>query len=84
MAAWLDEEPEMVTTVSVKFEMGKARAIYGTQPQDYSISSYVLDGVESKLFNVEEVESGLVGQDFIATMIRRRRSMRWKCRSKGP
>nr|UUV42252.1 MAG: putative RNA dependent RNA polymerase [Hattula totivirus 2] len=71
MVGWLDSEPEIVASASEKFEMGKARAIYGTQPIDYSISSYVLDNIESRMYNVEGVESGLVGQDFIATMIRR-------------
>ncbi|UUV42206.1 MAG: putative RNA dependent RNA polymerase [Enontekio totivirus 2] len=71
MIAWLDEEPVTRATASEKFELGKSRAIYGTQPEDYVISSYVLDGIESNLHKVEGVESGLLGQDFIATMIRR-------------
>nr|WCJ14331.1 MAG: RNA-dependent RNA polymerase [Aedes japonicus totivirus 1] len=71
MVAWLDQEPCIVATASEKFEMGKARAIYGTQTEDYSIAAYVLDGIEAKLYNVDGVESGLVGHDFIATMIRR-------------
>lgn len=71
MVEWLESEPMMLATASEKFEMGKARAIYGTQPVDYSIASYVLDNIESRLYNINGVESGLVGQDFIATMIRR-------------
>lgn len=71
METWLDTEPEIVATASEKYEMGKARAIYGTQPIDYSIASYVLDGIESGLSNIDGIESGLVGVDFIATMIRR-------------
>ncbi|UUV42284.1 MAG: putative RNA dependent RNA polymerase [Joutseno totivirus] len=71
MIAWLDGEPVTRATASEKFELGKSRAIYGTQPEDYVISSYVLDGVESNLHKVEGVESGLLGQDFLATMVRR-------------
>lgn len=71
MIDWLEVEPVMQATASEKFEMGKARAIYGTQPLDYSISAYVLDGIESRMHRVIGVENGLTDQDFIATIIRR-------------
>nr|UUV42583.1 MAG: RNA dependent RNA polymerase [Vaasa totivirus] len=71
MISWLDSTPVTRATASEKFELGKSRAIYGTQPEDYVISSYVLDGIETQLHRVDGVESGLLGLDFIATMVRR-------------
>lgn len=71
MIAWLDSEPIMEATASEKFEMGKARAIYGTQPKDYSITSFSLDGIETVMNRIDGIESGLLGLDQIATMIRR-------------
>ncbi|UUV42236.1 MAG: putative RNA dependent RNA polymerase [Hanko totivirus 8] len=71
MVAWLYGKPVTRATASEKFELGKSRAIYGTQPEDYVISSYVLDGIEPQLHRVKGVESGLLGLDYIATMVRR-------------
>lgn len=71
MTEWLDSEPKMVATASEKFEMGKARAIYGTEPCDYSIASYALSGIEEKLYHVDGVESGLTGLDYVVSLTRR-------------
>lgn len=71
MVPWLDSEPIMVARASEKYEMGKARAIYGTEVEDYSIASYALAGVEDYLYNIDGVESGLTGLDFMNAMIRR-------------
>lgn len=71
MVAWLTTEPRVDAVASEKFEMGKSRSIYGTTTIEYVISSYVLDGIEPHLSNVDGLEAGLVGLDFLATMIRR-------------
>lgn len=71
MEAWLESEPRITATASEKYEMGKARAIYGTEPLDYAISSYVLSDIEEHLYNVEGIESGLTDLDHLASMVRR-------------
>lgn len=71
IVSWLDTPPAIIATASEKFEMGKARAIYGTGVVDYAICAYVLDGIEEVMYRVDGIESGLTGLDFIATMIRR-------------
>nr|QRW42111.1 MAG: RNA-dependent RNA polymerase [Tzifr virus] len=71
MLSWLDSRPEIRATASEKFEMGKARAIYGTGVVDYSIHSYVLDGIEANLSRVDGIEYGLRGKAALATMVRR-------------
>lgn len=73
MLPWLEQEPEMVARASEKYEMGKARAIYGTDVVDYAIASYALDKIEEFLYNVNGVESGLTGLDQQTAMIRRAR-----------
>lgn len=76
MTAWLDSEPRVVATASEKYEMSKARAIYGTQPIAYSIASYVLDGIEDRFHNVDGVESGLVDLDYVVAIARRLQNVR--------
>lgn len=71
MIGWMELEPKMQATASEKFEMGKARAIYGTGVNDYAISCYALDGIEDYLYNADGIESGLLGRDALATIIRR-------------
>lgn len=71
MVAWLDSPPEIRATGSEKMEPGKKRAIYGSDPKDYSIHDYVVRTVEGSLSRIEGVESGLMGLDAIASMIRR-------------
>nr|QRW41701.1 MAG: RNA-dependent RNA polymerase [Stinn virus] len=71
MLGWLVSEPMIKATASEKFEMGKARAIYGTGVVDYSVHSYALEGVEVNLSRVDGIEYGLSGKAVLATMIRR-------------
>lgn len=75
MVAWMAEPPRIQATASEKYEMGKARAIYGTEPVDYAISSYVLDDIEDHLYNVDGIESGLTDMDFLVAMVRRLRKV---------
>ncbi|ASA47459.1 RdRp [Aedes alboannulatus toti-like virus 1] len=72
MVAWLDDEPRTEAVASEKFEMGKARAIYGTKPIDYTISSYVLNDIEPRLSVIPGIESGLNGMDIIASVANRK------------
>lgn len=71
MVGWLNKEPRTEAVASEKYEMGKARAIYGTKPLDYAISSYILNDLEPKLHLVKGIESGLTGMDIITSMIHR-------------
>nr|UUV42499.1 MAG: RNA dependent RNA polymerase [Hanko totivirus 5] len=72
MVGWLDVEPIMEAVGSEKFEMGKARAIYGTKPMDYTISSYVLNEIEPRLNVIDGIEAGLTGIDVINGLLNRR------------
>ncbi|KXJ74087.1 hypothetical protein RP20_CCG014376 [Aedes albopictus] len=54
---------------SEKYEMGKARAIFGTGVKDYAICAYALDRIEEYLYNIDGVESGLQGFDHLATRV---------------
>nr|UUV42560.1 MAG: RNA dependent RNA polymerase [Kuusamo totivirus 1] len=72
MVAWLDSEPRMEAVGSEKYEMGKARAIYGTKPIDYAISAYVLNEIEPRMNLIEGIEAGLTGIDVIAGLMNRR------------
>nr|QUS52818.1 RNA-directed RNA polymerase [Mute swan feces associated toti-like virus 2] len=71
MLGWLDTEPKILATGSEKYEMGKARPIYGTMPLDYAIMSYVIKPIEQRLWMVEGIEQGLTGFDEMAGMRRR-------------
>lgn len=71
MVGWLEQEPVMQATASEKFEMGKARAIYGTGVVDYSVAAYALDGLEDKMHNIDGIESGLTGLDYVVAIVRR-------------
>lgn len=69
--SWIDTEPRIEAVASDKFESGKSRAIYGTKPIDYAIMTYVIQKAEIKLSSICGVESGLIGLDEIAGILRR-------------
>lgn len=71
MMEWIDTKPEIRATASEKFEMGKARAIYGTEPRDYTIVTHVIMGIEPKLSRIHGVELGLNGFDELQCINRR-------------
>lgn len=71
MCDWLKSDPAIYATGSEKMEPGKKRAIYGSNPIDYSIHDYVVRRVEGMLCNIEGLESGLVGVDYVTSMVRR-------------
>jgi hypothetical protein len=74
MSKWLgEEEPKIQASASDKFENGKARAIYGTDIIDYSITSYLINDVEKKLSKIDGIENGLRGGDEVASIYRRKR-----------
>nr|UUV42489.1 MAG: RNA dependent RNA polymerase [Hanko totivirus 3] len=72
MTSWLDEEPRMEAVGSEKYEMGKARAIYGTKPIDYTISAYVLNEIEPRMNVIDGIEAGLTGIDVITGLFNRK------------
>lgn len=71
MVLWMDQTPKIEAVASEKFEMGKARAIYGTKPVDYAIMSYVISSSERKLWRIDGVEAGLSGLDEVMCIVRR-------------
>lgn len=70
--SWIETEPRIEAVASDKFESGKSRAIYGTKPIDYAIMTYVIQKAEMRMSSVAGVESGLVGLDEIAGILRRK------------
>lgn len=72
---WLDEEPKIDSVASEKYEVSKARAIYGTKVKDYTIMSYAIGKVEPHLHNIIGVEGGLVGIDELRCVLRRAEAM---------
>lgn len=70
ICSWLSSEPEIRAVASEKFEMGKARAIYGTLPKDYTIMTYVIQNIERKLYRIQGIEFGLNGSDDVLTYLR--------------
>lgn len=71
MEAWLDLTPIIKATGSEKLECGRPRAIFGTSLEDYSIMSYVIDGVERHLHLIEGIEAGLTGASELQALLRR-------------
>lgn len=71
MLRWIETRPTIKATASEKFEMGKARAIYGTGVVDYTIVSHVIAGIEPKLNRVDGIEGGLSGFDEIQCIRRK-------------
>nr|UUG74264.1 MAG: RNA-dependent RNA polymerase [XiangYun toti-like virus 9] len=76
MVKWLDREPAIYATGSEKMEPGKKRAIYGSDPVDYSIHDYVIRRVEGLLSQIDGLESGLLGRDYVSSTVRRVHAIR--------
>lgn len=68
---FLSYEPATIGTASNKFENGKARAIYGTGVVDYTVYSFVLSNLESRMDRVEWVEEGESGFEVMQSMQKR-------------
>ncbi|QVT76732.1 RdRp [Bemisia tabaci toti-like virus 1] len=64
-------EPIEEATASEKMESGKARAIYGTKPLHYVISSYATDKFEERLRLVQGLEKGVSGLEGLVREIKR-------------
>lgn len=62
-AKLFNSKPEEHSTASEKYENGKARAIFGTHTDHFSISSYATDGFEENLKDAEGFEKGFAGAD---------------------
>lgn len=72
MVDWINKEPVINAIASEKYEMGKARAIYGTDVVDQGIMSYLLVVLEPRLSNIDDIESGLTGKAEVLSIIRRK------------
>lgn len=71
MVKWLDGEPKIVAIASEKYEMGKARAIYGTKIEDQCIMAYLLNVLEPRLYYIDDIECGLTGRSEVLSILRR-------------
>lgn len=71
MTGWLNSEPKLVARGSEIFLHNKARAIYGTEPIDYTIMSYAFLDMEIHFFVLLGVTCGLSGMAETAVMLRR-------------
>ena len=63
---WIDSEPKLEARGSEKMESGKARAIYGTAPQDQAITTYVIGPLERQMGNVKGLINGHMGVHEVA------------------
>ncbi|CAB4064054.1 unnamed protein product [Lepeophtheirus salmonis] len=66
MNLWLDTEPKLVALGSDKMEPGKARAIYGTAPQDQAIITYLVKPIEGNFKNNSYLVGGHSGIQEVA------------------
>ncbi|QQP38417.1 Uncharacterized protein FKW44_018984 [Caligus rogercresseyi] len=71
MESWLADTPVLEARGSEKFELGKARAIYGTQPRDYAIMTYGIQGAELLLHHLDGIQTGHTGEDEIKDVFER-------------
>nr|QUS52824.1 RNA-directed RNA polymerase [Mute swan feces associated toti-like virus 3] len=71
MLRWPESHPALEATGSEKYEMGKARAIYGSKPVDYAVMAYVIMPLERRLFTIDGIEMGLTGFSEVACAQRR-------------
>lgn len=69
--SWLDSAPELRARGSEKLEAGKARAIYGTAPQDQTIITYLISPLERNMGRVREFINGHTGAHEVADIGRR-------------
>lgn len=68
---WRDIEPKITASCSDKYESGKARALYGTDLQDYVIITHVIGKIETKMHRIDGVEMGVFGGAEVSAICRR-------------
>lgn len=68
---WLDETPEITATGSEKYEISKARAIYGASNQSFMIITYLTRNIEKRMKHVQGLEEGLTELQELAAVNRR-------------
>jgi hypothetical protein len=68
---WMLEDPYTFAVASEKYEMGKARAIYGVDIVNYFICSYVLCEIERNMYKMDGMELGLKGIDEMLSVYHR-------------
>lgn len=54
--SWIQSVPAIVASASEKYELGKARAIYGTQSIDYFVIGYVISGFEQVMESIHGIQ----------------------------
>ncbi|QQP50743.1 Uncharacterized protein FKW44_011863 [Caligus rogercresseyi] len=80
MLPWLYSTPVLMAKGSEKFELGKARAIYGTQPLDYTIMTYAIDRLERGLCQIDGIQTGRTGRSELIDVASRLRQTTLKNR----
>jgi hypothetical protein len=68
---WLDDTPIVKAVGSDKFEISKARSIYGTDIKDFFIFSAVMRTLDHNLCRINGVEIGLSGADEVRCVLRK-------------
>nr|QHA33708.1 RdRp [Atrato virus] len=71
MLAWIDKPPELRARGSEKLESGKSRAIYGTDPIDQSLVTYLITPLERMMGRVPGLISGHLGAQEVADIGKR-------------
>ncbi|KAI0986997.1 hypothetical protein GJ496_009014 [Pomphorhynchus laevis] len=69
----------MIVSASEKYELAKARAIYGTRPKDYIIMAYILSLLEDALSRRLDVDYALSGLGAASRMVKRLVKLSGKC-----
>lgn len=75
MDTWLESEPIIRAVGSEKFEISKARSIYGADPKSYAILTYLTSRFESYLSKDDGFEDGQTGLPELCNMFKRMHAM---------
>lgn len=68
---WMDSVPGLVARGSEKMEAGKARAIFGTEPRDQTIITYLIRPLEPGMGTIPEFINGHYGVHEVADIARK-------------
>lgn len=77
--AWLQTVPAIIASASEKYELGKSRAIYGTQPIDYFIMGYVITGLEQVMEGLQGVQHTNRSPESVRRMCHRHKVINGSC-----
>lgn len=71
MLTWLKTTPEIIAIGSEKYEIARARAIYGTTTPSYTIITYAIQKMEQNINIQDGLESALTGLPELAAIMKR-------------